>query len=235
VAAILYVETGCGRNTGSSPVLYRLARLAMANEPANLRANLARLTGDWPDPALERRVEARAHYLEDTFYPEVRATFEVADRLGINPLELRGSASGAIGFPQFLPTSYLRYGDDADGNGHVNLFDAADAAASCAKFLAAHGWHPGIPVKGQREVIWRYNHSTAYIDTVLMLASAIDRPGLTQEVRAHPTTRRGATRVVRRTTPRPAAARPQVRPRAKATAQVQPQVQASAQREVIAR
>ena len=234
VAAILYVETGCGRNTGSSPVLYRLARLAMANEPANLRANLERLTGDWPDPALERRVEVRARYLEDTFYPEVRAAFEVADRLGISPLELRGSSSGAIGFPQFLPTSYLRYGDDADGNGHVNLFDPADAAASCAKFLSAHGWHPGMPVRGQREVIWRYNHSSAYIDTVLMLAGAIDRPGLTQEARVRPPTKKPApTRVVRRPV-RPTVARTRGPVRRRARAQG-PQVQASAQPEVVAR
>jgi hypothetical protein len=208
----------------------------MANEPANLRANLARLTDDWYDPALERRVEARARYLEDTFYPEVRALFDVADRMGMNPLTLRGSSSGAIGFPQFLPTSYLRYGDDADGNGYVDLFETADAAASCAKYLAAYGWHPGLPVKGQREVIWRYNHSSAYIDTVLMLASAIDRPGLTQEARAKPAVRQVASRTVPRVRSRPAVARARgpVRPRAKAPRKSR-QVQASAPREVVAR
>jgi membrane-bound lytic murein transglycosylase B len=237
VAAILYVETGCGRNTGSSPVLYRLARLAMANEPANRQANLIRLTGSWADPALERRVEARARYLEDTFYPEVRATFEVADRLGMHPLALRGSPSGAIGFPQFLPSSYLRFGDDADGNGHVNLFEVADAAASCAKYLAGNGWHPGLSVKAQREVIWRYNHSSAYIDTVLMLASAIDRPALTQEVRARPAPKRVVSRTVRRAKAGPVKARPAPRARGpvRARAKAPAQVQASVQREVVTR
>jgi len=45
VAALLYVETGCGRNTGGSPTLFSLARLAMANEPENLRDNVERHTG----------------------------------------------------------------------------------------------------------------------------------------------------------------------------------------------
>ena len=179
VAAILYVETGCGRNTGSSPVFYRLARLAMANEPANVRANIARL-GRCSDEALE----LRARYLDDVFYPEVKAAFEAADRMGVNPLALRGSASGAIGFPQFLPTSYLRYGTDGDGDGHVDLFDARDAAVSCAGYLTAHGWRTGLSLAAQRDVIWAYNHSRAYVDTVLFLTSAVARRVPTQQVDA---------------------------------------------------
>src|SRR5262249_1444932 len=69
VAAIPYVETGCGRNPGSSTILYRLARLAMANEPLNLQNNIDRQGGPTEcDAALQERVRARAHYLEDTFY-----------------------------------------------------------------------------------------------------------------------------------------------------------------------
>jgi membrane-bound lytic murein transglycosylase B len=139
VAAIMYIESGCGRNTGSSMILHRLARLAMANEPANLGRNLARHAPDG-DPEVEARVRARARYLEDTFYPEVRALFLVADRLRADPLALHGSGSGAFGAPQFLPTSYLEHGVDGDGDGRVDLYDPADAARSCASYLRAKGW-----------------------------------------------------------------------------------------------
>lgn len=177
VAAVLHVETGCGRNTGSNGILHALARLAMANEPANARANIVRLAGRRaPDPALVERVLARAQYLEDTFYPEVRAAFTLADRLGVDPLELRGSGSGAFGFAQFLPTSYLRYGADADGDGKVDLYDLGDAAASCASYLAAHGWRDPMSDAERRAVVWRYNHSDAYVDTVLILARRIEEP-----------------------------------------------------------
>ncbi len=190
VAAIMYVESGCGRNTGSSMILHRLARLAMANEPANLRRNLDRHAPDG-DPEVEARVRARARYLEDTFYPEVRGVFLVAERLHVDPLALRGSGSGAFGAPQFLPTSYLAHGADGDGDGRVDLYDPADAALSCASFLKAKGWHDGLSTAERRRVIWVYNHSDAYIDTVLAVARAIDRPATATTVASSHGKRRG--------------------------------------------
>lgn len=175
VASILFVESGCGRNSGSSRIFYRLARLAMANEPQNLHHNFERFSDDTGrlDPETEERLRARARYLERTFYPEVRALFEVADRMGVDPLDIRGSGSGAFGYPQFLPTSYLAFGVDADADGRVSLYDVNDAAASCARYLAAHGWHPGATVQQKRTAIWSYNHSDAYIDAVLGLATRL--------------------------------------------------------------
>lgn len=178
IAAILHVETHCGANTGSSVVLHRLARLAMANEPSNARRNLDRLASlraDY-DPDLARRVRQRAQYLEETFYPEVRAVFEVADRMGIDPLAIRGSSAGAFGFPQFLPTSFLRFATDGNGDGRISLYDIHDAASSCAAYLNGHGWRPDLSPKAQRQVIWHYNRSEAYIDAVLGLAARLSNP-----------------------------------------------------------
>ena len=181
VAAILHVETRCGRNTGSEIVLWRLARLAMAAEPSNLRLNVARhalLQSPYESAETLRATEDRARYLESTFYPEVRATFEIADRLHIDPLSIRGSGAGAFGMPQFLPTNYLRYGTDGDGDGHVSLYDPTDAVASCARFLQAHGWASGIGREQKRRVIWAYNRSTPYIDAVLGLAGQLPQPAV---------------------------------------------------------
>lgn len=172
-AAIMTVETRCGRNTGRSVVLYRVARLAMANEPANLQRNIRRWGGD-TDPDIERRVRARGRYLEDTFYPEVKAVFEIAKRERIDPLGLKGSGAGAFGFPQFLPSSYLLHAADGDGDGKISLYEPADAAASCANYLARHGWRAGLSEQERRAVVWRYNRSDAYIDTVLTLSRRID-------------------------------------------------------------
>jgi membrane-bound lytic murein transglycosylase B len=175
IAAILHVETRCGRSTGSSVVLYGLARLAMANEPGNLEANLDRraIHGS-VDPELEARVRARAAKLEEIFYPEVRAVFAVAEIEAMDPLELRGSGSGAFGYPQFLPTSYLRYGTDGNGDGRIDLYDVDDAAASAAAYLASHGWQGGMTRAARRQVIWHYNRSEAYIDAVLGLADRLE-------------------------------------------------------------
>jgi membrane-bound lytic murein transglycosylase B len=141
----------------------------MANEPENVAYNVRRHMGDHPDPAIIDQVHNRAAYLERTFYPEVRALFTMAERLGIDPLAMEGSAAGAFGFPQFLPTSYLRFGTDGDGDGRVSLYDMDDAAASCARFLAGNGWKHGLPLAERRTVLWQYNRSDAYIDTILAL------------------------------------------------------------------
>jgi membrane-bound lytic murein transglycosylase B len=178
VGAILHVETRCGGYTGNFVALHRLARLAMANEPGNVRWSIREHSKGAPATKIaeiERKVRERARYLEDTFYPEVLATFEIGRRLKIDPLGIRGSKSGAFGYPQFLPTSYLRFAIDGDGDGRVSLYDPADAIVSAANYLAGHGWSPGISRREQRRVIWAYNRSEAYIDTVLALADQIER------------------------------------------------------------
>jgi membrane-bound lytic murein transglycosylase B len=181
IAAIIFIESGCGQNTGSKIVLHRLARLAMANSPDNLQSNLEQHTDGFGriDPDTAAQLRARAGYLEATFYPEVRALFTVADRMGVDPLAIRGSGSGAFGYPQFLPTSYLQYGADGNGDGLVSLYDTSDAAASCARYFSGHGWRPGLSPAERRTVVWQYNHSAAYVDTVLALAARINSAPVT--------------------------------------------------------
>ncbi len=175
LAAILHVETACGRNTGRSVVLHRLARLAMANEPHNVARNLSRNTPKTGaiDPQLAERVRARARYLQGIFYPQVVATFEIAAQNDIDPLDLRGSSAGAFGYPQFLPLNYIAFGTDGNGDGRVSLYDPEDAIASAARFLSSYGWKPRMTAAGRREMIWHYNRSDAYIDAVLGLADQI--------------------------------------------------------------
>lgn len=177
ISAILHVESNCGRFTGKHVVLHRLARLAMANEPANVTRNIVRHTKGLP-PARVRsvteKVRERARILEDMFYPEVVASFRLAAKLRIDPLGVRGSPSGAFGLPQFLPSSYLRWAIDGNGDGQVSLYDPSDAIASAANYLAGYGWRPDATRAEQRRVIWQYNHSDAYIDTILFLAEQIE-------------------------------------------------------------
>src|SRR4029453_14025423 len=152
----------------------------MASEPDNFDRNMRRWGGD-TDPDIGRRLQARARYLDDTFYPEVKAVFEIASRERIDPVGLVGSGAGAFGYPQFLPTSYIQHAADGNGDGHISLYDPppdpAAPAPSCPNYPARHGWRPGLSEQEQRAVIWRYNRSDAYIDTVLTLSHRIDEDG----------------------------------------------------------
>jgi membrane-bound lytic murein transglycosylase B len=65
----------------------------------------------------------------------------------IDPLTVTGSYAGAMGAPQFMPSSYRRFAIDADGDQHRDLWnDWADIFASIANFLREHGWEPATPV-----------------------------------------------------------------------------------------
>ena len=149
IASILFIESGCGRNSGSSRVFYRLARLAMANEPENLRHNFERFSDDSGrlDPETEERLRARARYLERTFYPRCGPCSRSPIAWASTRSTSAAPAPAPSAYPQFLPTSYLAFGVDANGDGRVSLYDPVDAAASCARYLAATG---GALAHGQR-------------------------------------------------------------------------------------
>lgn len=169
IAAILEIETRLGSYLGRELVINRLARVASVSEPSNVDWNYRRLSAG--DSSVTRAaLQKRAQYLEVTFYPQVVAFFRMIMRDRIDPFELKGSIAGAFGMPQFMPESYLKYAVDGDGNGQISLFSPADSIVSVAHFLSANGWSERADERQKREVIWQYNRSEPYIDSVLGLA-----------------------------------------------------------------
>ncbi|MDD5031413.1 MAG: lytic murein transglycosylase, partial [Rhodoferax sp.] len=92
-------------------------------------------------PANHPRACARSRY----FRGELAQYLSLTQHSGIDPASLRGSYAGAIGWPQFMPTSWANYAVDFDGDGKVDLFgSAADAIGSVAQYFVAFGWQPGL-------------------------------------------------------------------------------------------
>ncbi|MDV6227169.1 lytic murein transglycosylase [Nitratireductor aquimarinus] len=78
------------------------------------------------------------------FREEVLAALEMVERRGVSTRAMRSSWAGAMGQPQFMPTSYLKYAVDGDGNGSADIWNSqADTLASIANYLAQHGWVRG--------------------------------------------------------------------------------------------
>ena len=118
VVAIIGVETQYGGNMGRHRVLEALATLAF----------------DYPRRA-------------DFFRKELEAFLLLTRAEGVDPLALRGSYAGAMGWGQFMPTSYRNYAVDFDGDGHRDLWgNPRDAIGSVANYFRQHGWRPGEPV-----------------------------------------------------------------------------------------
>lgn len=79
------------------------------------------------------------------FTNELIAALQLVDR-GVPRDRLKGSWAGATGYPQFLPTVYMRLGIDADGDGRRDIWGSeTDALASIANYLVNAGWKPNVP------------------------------------------------------------------------------------------
>lgn len=79
------------------------------------------------------------------FTTEFIATLKLMDR-GFARYQLKGSWAGATGYPQFLPSMYLRLGRDGDGDGRADIWNSeADALASIANYFVNAGWRNGVP------------------------------------------------------------------------------------------
>ena len=81
------------------------------------------------------------------FLGELEQTLLFARESGIDPFSLMGSYAGALGWPQFMPSSVRQYGVDFDGDGKIDLRNSPeDAIGSVANFLAQHGWIRDLPL-----------------------------------------------------------------------------------------
>jgi membrane-bound lytic murein transglycosylase B len=123
IVGIIGVETVYGRVTGNFRVLDALTTLAF-DYPAtpNRDARMAFFQGELESALLLTRAEK------------------------IDPLSLLGSYAGAVGLPQFMPSSIRNYAIDFDGDGHIDLRNSiADAIGSVANFLTQHGWQRNDP------------------------------------------------------------------------------------------
>ena len=124
IVGILGVETIYGQHMGGFRVLDALATLAF----------------DFPS-AHPRAAERQAF-----FRGELEQYLLLCQRSGQAPEALRGSYAGAMGMPQFMPTSWQRWAVDFDGDGRIDLFhSSADAIGSVANYFKAHGWVSHMP------------------------------------------------------------------------------------------
>jgi len=91
-----------------------------------------------------------------------------------DPLMIKGSWAGAFGIPQFIPSSYVKYGVDGNGDGVIDLDNLPDALASMANYLKAFGWSQDDPAS-KKEALFAYNRCDHYVEAVLTYARALSR------------------------------------------------------------
>ena len=124
IVGIIGVETIYGQQMGNFRVMDALATLAF----------------DFPS------AHPRARERQAFFQRELEQFLSLTNRSNIDPFEPRGSYAGAMGLGQFMPSSWVRYAVDFDGDGRVDLFRSpVDAIGSVANYFKGHNWTTGMP------------------------------------------------------------------------------------------
>lgn len=123
IVSILGVETLYGQHTGNFRALDALATLA------------------FDFPMAHPRAAERSQY----FRTELEQLLALK-HMGLDPLRLKGSFAGALGLPQFMPSSWQRFAVDFDGDGRIDLFrSTADVIGSVANYFKIFNWQAGLP------------------------------------------------------------------------------------------
>ena len=171
ITAILLVETRLGSYLGNQTVINTLATMASLTDET-LRERIWNAIPDQKKPKKEtflKKVERRSKW----GYEELKALIRYTDREGIDPADIQGSYAGAMGISQFMPSNALTLAQDGNNDGRIDLFDHHDAIFSVANYLKHHGWKPGISRQRQHEVLFRYNHSNYYVDTLMKISDRL--------------------------------------------------------------
>ncbi|MDF3813269.1 MULTISPECIES: lytic murein transglycosylase [Rhodopseudomonas] len=128
--------------------------------------------GDMGKMPVVRTLATLAHDCRRTelFQGELLAALKILQRGDLPLRDLVGAFAGEIGQTQFLPSSYIKYGVDFDGNGHVDLrHSVPDVLASTANLLHTAGWHPGGSYEegsANFQVMREWNRATIYRKTI---------------------------------------------------------------------
>ena len=115
----------------------------------------------------------------DLFKAELMDALRIIERGDVTPQDMRGAWAGELGQSQFMPSSYIKFAVDFDGNGRRDLLRSVpDVLASTANYLASKGWQRGKdwePGSANFAVIQEWNKSEVYAKTIGYFASQLAR------------------------------------------------------------
>lgn len=169
IVAILLVESSFGRYRGRDRVISVFSSILLENHGQRKKQKLDAFKTDKEKEKYLKRIDKKAAWARQ----ELAALLRMKTERRINIFELRGSYAGAFGIPQFLPSSFLAYACTSDQGAHPDLDYEPDAIVSVANYLKSHGWKAGQTQEEAKKVIWAYNRSRVYVETVLGAAKIL--------------------------------------------------------------
>jgi membrane-bound lytic murein transglycosylase B len=171
VVAILLVESRFGENIGKYRVIPTLASMALMDSPESLEKNYLTLRENNPELTYEW-LEGFAKRKANWAYDELKCFLTLIRDESIDPLEVYGSYAGALGMAQFMPSSYVTFAQSKKGLENW-LLNKEEAIFSIGNYLKSHGWKGKMTVEKKRKILWYYNHSEPYVETILQISQKL--------------------------------------------------------------
>jgi membrane-bound lytic murein transglycosylase B len=172
ITAIILVETKLGKYTGNRSVINTLATLSAMADDAPRQVIWDNLPDDDRRPT-RQQFDKKADRKAIWAYRELKAFLAYTEEQGMDPTTIKGSYAGAMGISQFMPSNIPLYAKDGNADGRIDLFDHADAISSIASYLKHYGWKPGLSRDEAFKVVYHYNHSKYYVNTILDVAEKL--------------------------------------------------------------
>jgi membrane-bound lytic murein transglycosylase B len=169
--AILLVESRFGENVGRYRVIPTLASIALMDSSEILRKNCDAFLQIDPELSCEW-IESRSRRKAEWAYQELKCFLNIIRQEKIDPLEVYGSHAGAMGIAQFIPSSYLNYAL-SQKSFEDWLISREEAIFSIGNYLGSHGWKKSLSVQKKKQILWYYNRSEPYVETVLKVSQKI--------------------------------------------------------------
>lgn len=171
--AILLVESRFGENIGKHRVIPTLASIAVLNSTENLLKNYSTIWEANPEISYDW-IENIANRRANWAYKELKHFLEIVRSEAMDPLDIYGSIAGALGMPQFIPSSYKAYAMNRSSFKDW-LYDAEGAIFSIGNYLRSHGWKMGLSIAQQKKLLWHYNRSEPYGETIVEVARRLKK------------------------------------------------------------
>ena len=171
ITAIILVETQLGTILGGPSTLNTLSSMASLSDPVVRDIFWVQVSGS--AQISKERFEKWVKRKSKWAYKELKVFLEYTARENIDPTSIKGSYAGAMGIAQFMPSSIYAYAKDGNYDGRIDLFNHSDAITSVANYLKHYGWHQGIDRKEAYKVIYHYNHSNQYVETVFKVSELL--------------------------------------------------------------
>ena len=173
IIGIINWESRLGFVTGEQKIIRIFAAQYFFGETRNeklIQSGEYKKEGAMSVEAGKKRVER----LKKNAFSNFKALLIQAKEKNFDPLEVKGSWAGAIGFPQFMPAS-MKFAVDGNGDGNIDLFVMEDAIASVANYLKLHGYLE----KGSVAAFKAYNNDRIYAEGVKKYSDLVKKAGAT--------------------------------------------------------